>query len=97
VRAPTAYRHGVGHVALGCHTNVDIAACANPIDDRCIEIARQVVRDRETGRAEISPEAAGLLADVLSRVDDWDEVRALTKLLRAASEYDGTQTEEVGK
>jgi hypothetical protein len=58
VRAPTAYRHGIGHVALGCHTNIDIA------------------------------DAAALLADVLSRVDDWDEVRALTKLLRAASEYD---------
>lgn len=97
MRASTAYSHGIGHVDLGCHTNIDIAVRANPIDGRRIEIARQAVRDRETERAEISPEAAALLADVLSRVDDWNEVRALTKLLRAASEYDGTQSEEVGK
>lgn len=88
--------HHIGRVDMSfASTDIHLA---EDTDSRQVRISRvsQIGphRGRETAAALISQEAAGLLARVLYDIDDWDEVRALTKLLRAAGEYDGTETTE---
>lgn len=89
------YRHYIGHVYAGGHTNVDIWA-ADGADGRQVEISRTY--ERKTHAGSIKAEAAAQIADVLAAIDDWDELNALVKLMRAAATYEpveNTPREEI--
>lgn len=83
---PGAYSHYIGHVHVGGDTNVDIVARYNAAG-RQVEISR--TRDHQKRTTEIPAGAAARIADVLSGIEDWDELTALVRLLNAAAKYEG--------